>query len=268
MSYKVIVLDIDGTLTNSKKEITEGTLQAIRKIQDTGGIIVLASGRPTAGIRFIADQLEFHKYGGYILAYNGAKVIDYKTGDTIYQKMLPKEVIPSLYEDALKYKIGLLTYDGDSVICGTPKDEFIEIEAVINKIKIKMTENFPEYVDFAINKCLMTGNPEELVHIEKEMQEKYSDLNIYRSEPFFLEIMPKNIDKAYSLGKLLEHLHLTKEEMICIGDGFNDLSMIKFAGLGVAMENAQETVKEAADFVTLSNDMDGVAHVIQQFWFR
>lgn len=129
-----------------------------------------------------------------------------------------------------------------------------------------MTENFAEYVKFPVNKCLMTGKPKQLETIEKEMQAKYKDLSIYRSEPFFLEIMPTNIDKAYSLGKLLEHLNMTKEEMICIGDGFNDLSMIQYAGLGVAMANAQEVVKKSADYVTLSNDQDGVAHVIKEFW--
>ena len=89
--------------------------------------------------------------------------------------------------------------------------------------------------------------------------------NIYRSEPFFLEIMPQNIDKAYSLGKLLEKLGMTKDQMICCGDGYNDLSMIQYAGMGVAMANANEQVKEAADFITLSNDEDGVVHVIQKF---
>ena len=77
--------------------------------------------------------------------------------------------------------------------------------------------------------------------------------------------MPQNIDKAYSLGKLLKHLGLDRSQMIACGDGFNDLSMIKYAGLGVAMANAKEEVKEAADYITLSNDEDGIAHVIDKF---
>lgn len=80
-----------------------------------------------------------------------------------------------------------------------------------------------------------------------------------------MEIMPKNIDKAYSLGKLLEHLGLNKDQMIACGDGFNDRSMIEFAGLGVAMANAQEPVKAAADYITASNDEDGVAAVVERF---
>mgnify|MGYP001852585142 FL=1 len=90
-------------------------------------------------------------------------------------------------------------------------------------------------------------------------------LNIYKSEPYFLEIMPQNIDKAYSLRKLLDSLRLNADQMICCGDGYNDVSMIEYAGLGVAMANAQDVVKEAADFITYSNDEAGVLRVIDLF---
>ena len=89
--------------------------------------------------------------------------------------------------------------------------------------------------------------------------------SIYRSEPYFLELVPLGIDKAQSLTVLLEKLDMKREEMVAVGDGFNDLSMIQFAGLGVAMANAQDVVKEAADYVTLSNEEDGVAAVVEKF---
>ena len=91
-------------------------------------------------------------------------------------------------------------------------------------------------------------------------------ISVYRSEPYFLELVPPGIDKARSLAVLLEKLNMKKEEMVAIGDGYNDLSMIKFAGLGVAMGNAQEPVKKAADYITLSNDEDGVAVVVERFF--
>jgi Cof subfamily protein (haloacid dehalogenase superfamily) len=100
------------------------------------------------------------------------------------------------------------------------------------------------------------------------MKAKLQETNeIYRSEPYFLEVLPKGIDKAQTLAVLLDKLGLTKEEVIACGDGFNDLSMVKFAGLGVAMANAQDIVKENADYITLSNDEDGIAHVIEKFIF-
>ena len=112
----------------------------------------------------------------------------------------------------------------------------------------------------------MTAPPEKAAVFVEELQEKFKDvLSIYRSEPFFIEIMPKNVDKAASLDIMLTSLGLTKDDAICCGDGFNDKSMIEYAGVGVAMENAQPAVKEVADYITKSNDEDGIVHVIDQF---
>ena len=98
------------------------------------------------------------------------------------------------------------------------------------------------------------------------MKEKFPNLSIYRSEPYFLEIMPKGIDKAFSLQILLEQQGLTAQNLIACGDGFNDLSMIQYAGMGVAMQNAQEVVKAAANYVSpYTNDEDAVAHAIKKF---
>jgi len=115
----------------------------------------------------------------------------------------------------------------------------------------------------------MFGEGDYLATLEPLIKEKYKNtLNVYRSEPYFLEILPQNIDKAYSLSKLLEHLNLSKDEMIACGDGFNDLTMVEYAGLGVAMANAQDIVKEAADYITLSNDEDGIVHVLEKYIFK
>ena len=101
--------------------------------------------------------------------------------------------------------------------------------------------------------------------MKKDLEGK---MNVFRSEPFFLELVPNGIDKARSLSVLLEELGMTREEMIAVGDGFNDLSMIQYAGLGVAMANAQEVVRQAADYITLSNEEDGVAAVVDKFFFN
>ena len=131
---------------------------------------------------------------------------------------------------------------------------------------IIQTSDFVSYVDFPINKLLIPGEPAVLEEMIPVLKEKYhSLLNISRSEPYFLEIMPQNIDKAYSLQKLLSSIGLTADSMICCGDGYNDVSMIEYAGLGVAMENAQPIVKDTADFITKSNDDDGILYVINQF---
>lgn len=266
MAYEILVLDIDGTLTNSEKLISERTKQAIFDLQERGHLVVLASGRPTPGIMPLAKQLKMDQYGGYILSYNGAKVIDCKTGEVIYQKTLPVTYIQTLYDAAIEFDTGLITYDKDGVVSARKVDEYVKVECKINKLSVKEIDDFVSYVNYPVNKCLMTGDGLYLAKVEEEMKKRLGDvLSIYRSEPFFLEIMPQNIDKAYSLGKLLDHLGLSKEQMICCGDGFNDVTMIEYAGMGVAMENATQVVKDKADFITLSNDNDGVAHVIEKF---
>ncbi len=266
MAYEILVLDIDGTLTNSKKEVTPKTLEAVIRAQEEGIKVAIASGRPTAGIHKIAKTIKLDEYGGYVLSYNGGKITNFQTGEIVYNETLPEEMIPSIYEEAIDSHVGIITYEGNEAIAGNGIDKYNELEGRINGIGLREVEDFPNYITFPINKCLLTGEPEHMAEVEQKMKERFGNfLNIFRSEPFFVEVMPQNIDKAYSLGKLLKHLGLERSQMIACGDGFNDLSMIKYAGLGVAMANAQDVVKQEADYITLSNDEDGVAKVIDKF---
>lgn len=266
MKYKIIVLDLDGTLTTSDKEISQPTLDALIDIQKRGYKVALASGRPTPGITAIAQQLQLHQYGGYILAFNGAKIIDCRNNEIIFQKTLPMEVIPELYHTATEFKAGIISYDDHRIIVGSEIDDYIRYESRINHIELYPVADFVGYINYPVNKCLMTGEHEMLLAVQKQLKKKYNSLlSIYFSEPFFLEIMPQKVDKAQSLLTLLNTIGIDSNEMICCGDGFNDITMIEVAGLGVAMENAQSAVKEAADFITLSNDNDGILHVIKKF---
>ena len=267
MHKKLMVLDIDGTLTNSKKEITPATKNALFEIMDRGHIVVIASGRPTAGVSYIADELEMDKRGGYVLSYNGARITDWKTGNVLYQNTLDTKLIPTLYKYAVENNIGLVTYEEKNVVTGTRHDEYMELEARINKVPIKDVDNFTDYVDFDINKCLFSAPGDIAEGYERELKEMLDEnASVYRSEPFFIEVMPKGVDKAASLEKLLEILEMKVDDMVCCGDGFNDISMIRYAGVGVAMANATEAVKEAADYITLSNDEDGLIPVIEKYF--
>jgi Cof subfamily protein (haloacid dehalogenase superfamily) len=151
------------------------------------------------------------------------------------------------------------------VITETPEDRYVLEEARINKLKVKKIDSFVDYITFPIPKCLVVQEGDHLAKVEKIMSDALGNrFNVFRSEPYFLEIMPKNIDKAYSLSILAKYLHISKEEVVACGDGYNDLTMIGYAGLGIAMKNAQEVVKHKADFVTLSNDEDGIAFAIEK----
>lgn len=268
MKYKIMVLDIDGTLTNSKKAITQNTLDALFDYQQRGGKIALASGRPTKGVEPYAKQLRLDEFGGYMLSFNGGMVTDCKSGEIIYSKTFPLEYIPQICDEVYKTNVGINTYEGGTLIAGNCVNEYTEFEAKIIGLDIKKVDNFAQYVNFNINKCLLSGEPDEVVPLlEKLKQRLDGKLGIFRSEPFFIEVVPNGIDKAASIDALLKSCGIKTEECIACGDGFNDISMIKYAGLGVAMSNACDEAKAAADFITLSNDEDGVANVVKEFTF-
>lgn len=268
MKSKVLILDIDGTLTNSRKEITPKTLEALFDIQEKGNTIILASGRPTYGVKWVSDILKLEQYGGYVLCFNGARITDVRTKEIVYQQCFPKEYIAPLYEYAKLHDMGLVTYEDDTVIAATRVDEHMEFEARLNRMKLKAVEDFTSYVDFDVNKCLFTASVEKAPDLEKELAVQYEGvLSIYRSEPFFIEAMPLGVDKAASLDRLFRIIGVDREDTIACGDGFNDMSMIQYAGVGVAMANAQDAIKEVADVVTTkNNDEDGLLEIIETYF--
>ena len=268
MAYKLLVLDLDGTLTNSRKEITPHTLDTLIQAQEQGIKIILASGRPTYGVAPIADRLRLAEFGGYILSYNGSEIMDWAKKEILYANRLKPEILPYLYACAQKYQFPIVTYHNQYVITEYPDDEYVQREAILNVMQLQKVTNFLEAINFPVVKCMIVGNPSRLVLLEKEMQKHLEgQMGVYRSEPYFLELVPDGIDKAKSLAVLIEKLGIAREEVIACGDGFNDASMIRFAGLGVAMENAQPVVREQADYITYSNDCDGVAHAVEKFIF-
>lgn len=268
MERKILVLDLDGTLTNSEKKITPPTRKALMEMQEAGHIIVLASGRPTPGVTPVAEELELARYGGYILSYNGGNITRCSDGEVLYRQTLPDDIVPELFAMADELGIGMMTYNSRGIVANMHNDEFMELESFITHLEIAHYDMPSEHIGTSVNKCLGTAPVEIAPEIEKKFAEKFGDrISVSRSEAFFIELVPMGIDKAASLARLCEILGMTKEDMIACGDGFNDISMIEYAGIGVAMANAQEPVKQAADYITLSNDEDGVAHVIEKFIF-
>lgn len=268
MNYNMIVLDLDGTLTNRDKIITEKTKQALMEAQRRGKIIVLASGRPTYGVMPLARELELEHFGGYILSFNGGCIQNCRTGEVVFRRELPAESNSRILQMAKEERVDILTYEGASIITDNPDCPYVEKESAINHLAVRKIDDMQAHVTFPVPKFLMLDDGDYLAMVEPRVKAALGkNFNVYRSEPFFLEIMPKGIDKAQSLERLLETLGMKREEMIACGDGYNDLSMIRYAGLGVAMENAVLPVRNAADYVTFSNNDDGIAHVVEKFMF-
>ena len=264
--YRAIALDLDGTLTNHEKVVTPKTREALLQASAKGAVIILASGRPTYGIEPVAECLKLNKQGGYILSYNGGNIVNAKTGEKLFSQFLPDEVIPELYAYAEENGHALLGYAGNEIITEMPDDQYVKEESRINKMNIRKVDNLFESLEPHPTKLLMTGDPTLMLKAEEELVEKLGDrMDIFRSAPFFLELVPKSIDKAKSLTRLLTKINLTPADLIAFGDGYNDLSMLKLAGMGVAMENAAPEVRAEADYVTLSNEEDGVAAALTHF---
>lgn len=266
MKYKLIALDLDGTLTNLQKVITPRTKEALMKAQQNGVRLVLASGRPTLGIQALADELHIGDYGGFVLAFNGGKMTDWGKKSVLFEQILDEALVPELYQAAIDNNFPILTYQGDGIAATDINDEYVIHEAFINKLPLEQYDDFLHQIVYPIDKCLIVGDPSRLAVLEKSLAAQMNGrMNIYRSSDFFLECVPNGIDKAASLQRLIDMLGISREELMACGDGYNDLSMIEFAGLGVAMDNAAPEVKEKADFITLSNEEDGVGYAIEKF---
>ncbi len=267
MKYKMIALDLDGTLTNSQKEVSERNKEALKKAAEKGVHVVLASGRPLVGILPVARMVNLQETGGYILAYNGAHIVDGRSGETIMQTTLPEKYYPDIVGYGKIYDdVTILTYNSKGVVTLDDKNPYVTLEAKINRVPVQKVTDMCAALDGPVCKFLCVGKHEHLREIQSCMKEKYGNqINVFFSETYFLEIVPNGIEKAASLKKLLDKLGFSREELIACGDGLNDITMIDFAGLGVAMENAHDTLRNRADYITDTNDADGVALVIEKF---
>ena len=266
MKYKLLVLDVDGTLLNDEREISKRTLAALLKVQQMGVRIVLASGRPTYGLMPLAKTLELGNYGGFVLSYNGCQIIKAQNGEILFERRINPEMLPYLEKKARKNGFAIFTYHDDTLITNSPDNEYIKNEALLNNLKIIREDEFSTAIDFAPCKCMLVSDKEEaLIELEQHWEKRLAGtLDAFRSEPYFLEVVPCGVNKANTLGALLEHLEVTREEAIAVGDGVCDVTMLQLAGMGVAMGHSQDSVKVCADYVTASNEEDGVALAVEK----
>ena len=266
MAIKLIALDLDGTFTNDDKQITDFSRDILKKAAEKGVAVALASGRPVLGITPVADYLNLKNYKSFIMAFNGGQIIDYQSGETVYQVEFKHEYIPEAVKFSKKYNLPLITYNDTEILSEGPLNDWARHEEHNCNQKIKIIDSFDKYIDFPIVKMLMAGDPVELNAPEADIAEHFKGrLDIYRAANYFLELMPKGINKAQGLEVIANYMGITRDEIMACGDADNDVTMMQYAGLGVAVSNATEKTLAAADYITQSNNDDGVAHAIEKF---
>lgn len=263
---KLLALDLDGTLTTSKKEITPRTKEVLQQCIARGVKIVLASGRPTVGVWNVARELELDKLGGYILSYNGGCIIDCSTGKVVAQEAVPSELVAPVCEEAKSVGGVPMSYNSEGILTECAQDQYVQLESRTCKIPVIEVENLGKAIDFEVNKILVTMEPSQMPRLEEHMQQKFAGkLSLYKSAPFFLEIVPLGVEKAQSLAALLTILGLTADNLMACGDSWNDISMIRLAKYGIAMGNAVPEVKCEAIWTSEDNDHDGVALAVEKW---
>ena len=267
---KTILLDIDGTLTNDKKVITPKTKEALLAAQEKGVRLALASGRPDMGLFKWAKELEMDTHHGIFICYNGAKVVDCESGEELFSQSLSREEARAVLTHLKQFDITPIIARGEYMHTtnvfgctieykGAPFN-VVEYESRGNNYILCEHKDLAQWVDFPVEKILTAASPEYLRANYEEMQKPFKDsLSCMFTGDFYFEYTAQGVNKAKAIEAAYTKLGITKEEMIAYGDAENDLPMLTYVGCGVAMGNAVDAVKAAADEVTLDNNSDGIA---------
>ncbi len=267
--YRLLGLDLDGTLLNEKHEISEKNKEYINLLKEKGTKVILLSGRETGSVKFFSEELSLMEP---LVGFNGGIITDYTGKEIFYEECIEEKWARKVVAYGEINNMCIFIFMRSHIFVSDKEDTRFKIFERYTTDHVDEVGNISKYLEdnrlwANINKILIADENENLVKYKEKLENILSDnLSMQFSLPFFLEIFSPNISKGNALDKLGRIFNIKREEMVAIGDGENDISMIEYAGLGVAMENALENVKDKADYITLSNKEDGVSHVIKKFW--
>ncbi|MEG2291119.1 MAG: Cof-type HAD-IIB family hydrolase [Clostridium sp.] len=273
MKYKLICLDMDGTLLTNKKNITDRNLKAIKMAHDLGVKVVVATGRIFVSASYYGDLIGVK---APVIASNGTYVREKDNDKAIYEEYLGQDSCKLIVDILKKYNIEPQFYGIDTLYTKEMKFAALIYEAAnkempLNRqVKIKRIEDWNRLFDdkhIKLIKIMATDLDGEKIKLAKKEFVELGDFEVVSSLKNSFEVMRKGTSKGNALRRVCDYYGIDRSEVICVGDNENDISMIEFAGLGVAMGNGEEMVKAKADYITLTNEEDGVAHVIEKFIF-
>jgi Cof subfamily protein (haloacid dehalogenase superfamily) len=262
---RMLVLDLDDTLLRSDLSISYRTRNVIKKAVTQGLVVVLASGRIPAALDQFSKTLGMNKRPGYLICSNGTIIQESNTGKIIWEIRLDVETALAVYDLATAEGFPVQVYE-DDIMYVSKTNEYTRYDQKLTGLKQVVADDFHGIVKKGCNKLLIPGDPMLLQPLEILIRTYLGgDITLFTSKPYFLEILPKETDKGTALAKVAGILGIGQKSVMAIGDSMNDEAMIRWAGVGVAMANADERIKKIADIVTeRTNDEDGIADFIEQ----
>jgi len=265
MNYKLIAMDLDGTLNNDRKVITEKTKEALMAAQKKGIRLALASARPSPGLFKERDILRLQDHRGILMSYNGGRIVDAATGKVLFETSMDLQETKQVLQKLESLPVTPILDDGVQFYV-TDKNGFkVDYECKNNNMVCSEVGNLADFLTFAPIKILMSVQPEQLKAVQQQIADFLPEsLTVVQTAPFYLEAIPRVINKGQGIRDICGVLGIDTEEVISFGDAENDIPMLRAAGMGVAMGNAAEAVKAAADMVTLTNNEDGIAAALEK----
>ena len=264
---KLVAIDIDGTLLNDQHEVTDEVKTALHAAKEKGVKVVLCTGRPIGGVKQYLEALNLTQDGDYVIAYNGALVQNAHTKEVVSELTLEYKDLQTVYE--ISKELGSPMHYFDSANLYSPNrriSEYTVLESYLTTVPLSYMSVEEAPKDIVIPKMMFIDEPKKLDEIIAQIPEKMKEeYMLVKSAPFFLEILNPNVSKGNAVKLLSETLGIKQEEVMAIGDNGNDVTMVSYAGCGVAMENAIPELKDVADHITASNNDHGVAKAIDQF---
>ncbi len=263
-NIKLIACDLDGTLLDSNKNVSQDNQDTIKSLKECK--FVISTGRPLAGITYLNEMLDLNKDDCYSICYNGAVIINNKTKKIISSCTIPYSYIIEVFEFAKKYNLNFHAFKDDGTLLTNEKNEYTAVEEKINKIEAKVIDFYSINQNTKFIKCMIVSSKENLDKVINIVPNSLSNkMNVSRSSNIFLEFQSFDSNKGLGIKKLAKHLNIDIKDTMAIGDQDNDRSMFEVAGISVLMENGNMDLKEYVDFITTSNDSSGVANAIRHF---
>ena len=261
MTYKLVALDIDGTIRNDQHPLSDRTRRAIDRVRDAGAVVTLATGRTFRSALEYAAEL---KITSPIATFQGAHLAHPATGEALWHRPLTAEMARMALDALGSWTGEIIAHNGDQVFVNK-RTSWLEAYEQRNGVDVQVPGDFHQVADVGPTRLVVVGGDTEIERLERRLEERFdSQLYVTRSLPHFCEILHPDSGKQKALAQLCERLGLRPSDAVAFGNGYNDVPMVRWAGLGVAVGGAVPQVLEAADRVAPPIERDGAAQVLEE----